>query len=85
MRSRPIGEESWAQVRQERFVALIEYEQAILGQGHGGSEPALSLATARAAEVIESLRHYDTVEGCADVLYATRLAGAPLSPAAAVA
>lgn len=82
---KPIGEELWAQVRQERFVALVEYEQAILGQGHGGSEPALSLATVRAAEVIESLRHYDTVEGCADLLYATRLAGAPLSPAAAVA
>ncbi|OOK65354.1 hypothetical protein BZL29_7760 [Mycobacterium kansasii] len=82
---KPIGEELWAQVRQERFLALIEYEQAIGGQGHGGSEPALSLATVRAAEVIESLRHYDTAEGCADLLYATRLAGAPLSPAAAVA
>jgi len=82
---KPIGEELWAQVRQERFLALIEYEQAYLGRGHGGSDPALSLATVRAAEVIESLRHYDTVEGCADLLYATRLAGAPLSPAAAVA
>lgn len=82
---KPIAEELWAQVRQERFLALIEYEQAISGQGHGGSEPALSLATVRAAEVIESLRHYDTAEGCADLLYATRLAGAPLSPAAAVA
>ncbi|KEF94892.1 hypothetical protein K883_05316 [Mycobacterium sp. TKK-01-0059] len=82
---KPIGEKLWAQVRQERFMALIEYEQAVGGQGHGGSEPALSLATVRAAEVIESLRHYDTAEGCADLLYATRLAGAPLSPAAAVA
>ena len=82
---KPIDDELWARVRQERFIALIEYESALQGRGQGGSEPARALATVRAAEVIESLRHYDTVEGCADLLYATRLAGAPLSPVAAVA
>jgi hypothetical protein len=40
-----------------------------------GPAQARRLATARAAEVIECLRHYDTAEGCADLLYATRLAG----------
>jgi len=82
---KPIDDELWVQVHQERFIALIEYEQAVEAKGQGGAEPARALATARAAEVIESLRHYDTVEGCADLLYATRLAGAPLSPAMAVA
>jgi hypothetical protein len=42
------------------------------------------LAQARAAEVVLCLRNFDTVEGCADLLYASRLAGAPLNPAAAV-
>lgn len=29
------------------------------------------------------LRDFDSVDGCADLLYASRLAGAPLHPAAA--
>jgi len=82
---KPIDEDLWASVRDERFIALVEYDQAVMARGHGGSEPARALATVRAAEVIESLRHFDTVEGCADLLYATRLAGVPLSPAAAAA
>ncbi|ORX11379.1 hypothetical protein AWC32_16780 [Mycobacterium xenopi] len=82
---KPIDDELWRKVREERFNALVEFEFAMQARGQGGSEPARALATARAAEVIECLRHYDTAEGCADLLYATRLAGAPLSPAAAVA
>src|SRR5271166_4317981 len=82
---KPIDDALWEAVRNERFIALVEYEMANRARGEGGSEPARALATARAAEVIECLRHYDTAEGCADLLYATRLAGAPLSPAAAVA
>jgi hypothetical protein len=82
---KPIDDALWEDVRKERFMALVEYESAVSMRGHGGSEPARALAAARAAEVIECLRHYDTAEGCADLLYATRLAGAPLSPAAAVA
>jgi len=82
---KPVDDELWAQVRQERFISLIEYESAMQSRGQGGSEPARALATVRAAEVIESLRHYDTVDGCADLLYATRLAGASLNPAAAAA
>jgi hypothetical protein len=66
--------------------ALVEYDLAKMRVSYGAPELARILATVRAAEVMESLRHYDTVEGCADLLYATRLAGAPLSPdAAAVA
>lgn len=82
---KPIPDDLWEAVRQERFMALVEYESAARMRGHGGAEPARALATARAAEVIECLRHYNTAEGCADLLYATRLASAPLSPAAAVA
>jgi hypothetical protein len=81
---KPIDDGLWEDVRQERFNALIEYELAAQMSGHGGAEPARALAAARAAEVIECLRHYNTAEGCADLLYATRLAGAPLSPDAAV-
>jgi hypothetical protein len=81
---KPIDPALWVDVSKERIVALLEYESAMRMRGSGGSEPARALATARAAEVIECLRHYDTAEGCADLLYATRLAGAPLSPAAAV-
>ena len=54
------------------------------GPGPGPGIPR-TLATARAAEVVLCLREYHTAEGCADLLYATRLAGAPLNPAAAVA
>lgn len=52
---------------------------------HVGSDPAGLLKAARAAEVVECLRNCRTVEGCADLLYATRLAGAPLAPGAAAA
>jgi hypothetical protein len=82
---KPIADELWEQVHQERFNALVEYDLAHDRLGFGNAELARLLATVRAAEVIESLRHYDTAEGCADLLYATRLAGAPLSPEAAVA
>jgi len=67
-------------------MALIEYQTAMSNAGQGGAEPpARALATARAAEVVLCLRDFHTAEGCADLLYATRLAGAPLNPAAAVA
>jgi hypothetical protein len=82
---KPIADELWEQVHQERFNALVEYDLAHDRLGFGNAELARLLATVRAAEVIESLRHYDTAEGCADLLYATRLAGAPLSAEAAVA
>jgi hypothetical protein len=83
---KPIDESLWAGVRQQKYAALIQYQMSMQSAGLGGAEPpARLLATARAAEVIECLRHYDTAEGCADLLYATRLVGVPLNPAAAVA
>ena len=82
---KPIDHDLWYRVHQERFEFLTSYMLMVHSRGLGGSEPARALATARAAEVIECLRYYDTAEGCADLLYATRLAGAPLNPAAAVA
>ena len=83
---KPIDEALWAEVAKQRFMALIEYQTSMSNAGQGGAEPpARALATARAAEVVLCLRNYDTAEGCADLLYATRLAGAPLNPAAAVA
>ena len=81
---KPIDDDLWYRVHQERFEFLTSYMLMVHSRGLGGSEPARALATARAAEVIECLRYYDTAEGCADLLYATRLAGAPLNPAAAV-
>ena len=82
---KPIDDALWKEVRDARYVAVIEYELAVDRLGYGGWEPARKFATARAAEVMECLRHYYTVDGCADLLYATRLAGAPLSPDAAAA
>lgn len=82
----PIPEALWADVAKQRFMALIGYQSAMSNAGQGGAEPpARLLASARAAEVVLCLRDYGSVEGCADLLYASRLAGAPLSPAAAVA
>ncbi|WP_292981269.1 hypothetical protein [Mycobacterium sp.] len=82
----PISDELWGKVQQERLMALVEYDTAKSRISYGAPGLARLLAKARAAEVMESLRHYDTAEGFADLLYATRLAGAPLSPAdAAVA
>lgn len=81
----PIDEALWRDVDRARFMSLIEYEMAMRSAGQGGAEPARALASARAAEVVLCLRNYATAEGCADLLYASRLAGAPLNPAAAVA
>lgn len=82
---KPIDDGLWADVTKQRYLALIEYESAMRAGGQGGAAPAWALARARATEVVECLRRYDSVEGCADLLYATRLAGAPLNPNAAVA
>lgn len=81
----PIDDALWRDVDRARFMSLIEYEMAMRSAGQGGAEPARALAAARAAEVVLCLRNYSTAEGCADLLYASRLAGAPLNPAAAVA
>jgi len=81
----PIDEKLWRDVERARFMSLIEYEMAFKSASQGGAEPARALASARAAEVVLSLRNHATAEGCADLLYSTRLAGAPLEPAAAVA
>lgn len=83
---KPIDDKLWEGVRQQKYAALIQYQMAMQSAGLGGAEPpARLLATARAAEVIECLRDFDTADGCADLLYATRMAGVPLNPAAAVA
>ncbi|MEW2484283.1 hypothetical protein AB0876_32325 [Mycobacterium sp. NPDC049093] len=83
---KPIDDALWPEVTRERFGALIEYQTAMANVGHGGAtDPARALVTARAAEVVECLRTHLTPEGCADLLYAARLAGAPLTAAEAVA
>jgi len=81
----PVPEALWREVDKARFMSLIEYQQQMQHAGRGGANPARALASARAAEVILNLRHHETAEGCADLLYAARLAGAPLNPDAAVA
>jgi hypothetical protein len=83
---KPIDDALWSAVAKQRFMSMIEYQTAMSNAGAGGAEsPARLLAQARAAEVVLCLRNYETAEGCADLLYASRLAGAPLNPAAAVA
>ena len=83
---KPIDEQLWLQVNKERAAAMVDYQIAEMSRGQGGGkDPAQLFKTARAAEVVVCLRDYHTAEGCADILYASRLAGAPLNPAAAVA
>jgi len=80
----PIPESLWHEVAKARMKPLTEYMLQMQSAGQGGAEPARALAAARAAEVVLCLRHSSTAEGCADLLYATRLAGAPLNQTAAV-
>ena len=82
---KPIPDEVWADVAAERSQALIALQMAGSMAGQGGADPARAFRTARAAEVMACLKYFHTAEGCADLLYAARLAGAPLNPAAAVA
>jgi hypothetical protein len=82
---KPIDDSLWSDVAKQRFMTMIEYQTAMSNAGACGADsPARLLAQARAAEVVMCLRHFNTVDGCADLLYAARLAGAPLNPAAAV-
>jgi hypothetical protein len=85
-RRKPISDSDWADVREEWVSAMLDYDQTKDRIGLGGATPPTwAFKTARAAEVVMCLRNYATTEGCADLLYATRLAGAPLHPDAAVA
>lgn len=80
-----IDAELWRDVAVERTEAMIAYRMASQLRHHGGGpDVAQAFKTSRAAEVVACLQHFDTVEGCADILYASRLAGAPLNPAVAV-
>lgn len=83
----PITDSEWADVRQAFAVACVNYEMARSGVTNGGGATPVEWAfrTARAAEVVWCLRDFRSAEGCADLLYASRLAGAPLNPAVAVA
>lgn len=87
-RGTPITDSEWADVRQAVALAWVNYEMARSGLSpDAGVDNAAERAfrTARAAEVVWCLRDFRSAEGCADLLYASRLAGAPLNPAAAVA
>lgn len=86
-RGNPITASDWADVRQAFAMACVNYEMTRAGAPLGGESTALErvFRTARAAEVVWCARDYASVAGCADLLYASRLAGAPLNPAAAVA
>ncbi len=86
-RGAPITESDWADVHQAFALACVNYEMTRSGAPLGSDSTTLERAfrTARAAEVVWCAREYASVSGFADLLYATRLAGAPLNPAAAVA
>ncbi len=86
-RRKPITESDWADVNQARAAAAVNYDLARMGvsMGGGATPPEWAFRTARAAEVVWCLREHGSAAGCADLLYAARLAGAPLNPAAAVA
>jgi hypothetical protein len=61
--------------------AIIDYQTA---NAVDSPDAAQLFAKARAAEVVWCARNWASVDGFADLLYATRLAGAPLNPAAAL-
>ncbi|ORV86361.1 hypothetical protein [Mycolicibacterium iranicum] len=86
-RGNPVTASDWADVRQAFAMACVNYEMTRAGTPLGGESTTLErvFRTARAAEVVWCAREYASAEGCADLLYASRLAGAPLNPAAAVA
>ena len=86
-RGNPVTASDWADVRQAFAMACVNYEMTRAGAPLSGASTTLERAfrTARAAEVVWCARDYASVTGCADLLYATRLAGAPLNSAAAVA
>lgn len=86
-RGNPVTASDWADVRQAFAMSCVNYEMTRVGAPLSGESTTLERAfrTARAAEVVWCARDYASVAGCADLLYATRLAGAPLNQAAAVA
>jgi hypothetical protein len=85
-RQQPITDSDWADVDTEFMSALIRAESARAGVSFdtGPVNPEWAFKTMCAAEVVQCLRDYHTAEGSADLLYATRLVGGPLNPAAAV-
>jgi len=89
-RGQAITESDWADITQAHAVACVNYDMTRMAVHAGGaaSDPSpleRVFRTARAAEVVLCLRESSTAEGCADLLYASRLAGAPLSPTSAAA
>lgn len=86
-RRTPITDTDWADVDSAYMQAVIRADFARGGMSLEGEQvaPERAFRTMCAAEVVQCLREFHTAEGCADLLYATRLAGAPLKPADAVA
>lgn len=71
----------WADVEREYQQASSAYDLSKSGISLTGGEaqaPEWTFRTARAAEAVLCLRNASTGEGFADLLYASRLAGAPL-------
>ncbi|WP_204810525.1 hypothetical protein [Mycobacterium riyadhense] len=86
-RRTPITDTDWSDVDSAYMQAVIRADFARGGMSLEGEQvaPERAFRTMCAAEVVQCLREFHTAEGCADLLYATRLAGAPLKPADAVA
>ena len=89
-RRQPVSAADWQDARSAWAAAWVEYSLAAKRVAdHNVTSEVRSVErlfrTARAAEAIACLRDAATAEGCADVLYAARLAGARLDPAWAVA
>lgn len=87
-RGQAITESDWADITQAHVEAWVDYDLArMAAHAIGGStDPSpieWTFRTARAAEVVQCLREANSAAGCADLLYASRLAGAPLSAAMA--
>ncbi|SIJ21254.1 Uncharacterised protein [Mycobacteroides abscessus subsp. abscessus] len=81
---KPIDAAIWAGVRDEYHKAVVNYQLA-KATGNGGVEAIKAFVKARAAETVLCVQNAATADGCADLLYASRMAGAPLHPAAALA
>lgn len=88
-RGQAITESDWADITQVHVEAWVDYDLArMAAHAVGGStDPSpiewTTFRTARAAEVVQCLRETSTAAGFADLLYASRLAGAPLNAALA--
>ena len=83
-RENEVPADVWKQVERDWNMAVSKYQQ-VAGNSSGGPEAAHAFVQARAVETVMFVRNALTAQGCADLLYSARMAGAAAQPARATA